>query len=115
MLDLRKLFLMIKEQKEMDANLNLEFDCMLDTDDPKPLVKVINYIINYLTPLASNSIEISLNAHREGFMISFSVFTEHMEFPEFSDQLAASLAEFNARFENKFEQGKYIQIILYIS
>lgn len=115
MLDLRKLFLMIQEQKQINANMSLEFDCMVDTEDPKPLIKVFNYLINYLTPLATNPLEISLNAYRDKFMISFSAFTEQSEIQPVSEQLTEALEPFNGSIETKFEEGKYIQIIVYIS
>ena len=62
-MDLRKLMLMIQEKKEMNANMSLEFDCELETDDPAPLVKVINYIINYLTPLTEKAIALISRDH----------------------------------------------------
>jgi hypothetical protein len=111
-IDLRKLMLMIQEQKQMNANLALEFDCDLDHDDPKPLIKVINYIINYLAPLSENAIEISLNAYREGYMLSFALFTDLTEVPPLSDQLDQALQTYNASLQLKHEEGKYIQLII---
>ena len=46
--DLKRLIYMIKDTKNLNANLILDDGCVFDTADPKPLVKVINYIINYL-------------------------------------------------------------------
>jgi hypothetical protein len=112
MLDLRDLMLKIQEQKEMDANLSLEFDCAVETDDPKPLIKVINYIINYLTPLTDKSLEISLNAQLSGILLSFSIFTEHASFPPISDQLNNALRIYDADYKVIQEEGKYFQIIL---
>ena len=112
MIDLRKLMLMIQEQKQINANLALEFDCDLDHEDPKPLIKVINYIINYLAPLSDNAIEISLNAYREGYMLSFALFTDLAEIPPLSDQLDEALQTYNGSLELKQEQGKFIQIII---
>lgn len=112
MIDLRKLLLMIQEQKEMNANLSLEFDCMVDSEDPNPLVKVINYVINYLSPLATNAIEISLNMLRDGYMISFAIFTDKTDIPALSDQLDDALKPYNASLEVKQEVGKYIQVII---
>jgi hypothetical protein len=114
-MDLRKLMLMIKEKKEMNANLSLEFDCEVDTDDPAPLVKVINYIINYLTPLTKKSIEISLNAYREGSMLSFAAFTEEVTLPAFSDQVEETLKQYNATLKITHTEGQYIQIIINFS
>ncbi len=113
MIDLRKLMLMIKEQKQMNANMALEFDCELDHEDPKPLIKVVNYIINYLTQLSDNALEISLNPYREGYMLSFALFTDVAELPPLSDQLEEALGTYNGRLELKHEQGQYIQLIIH--
>ena len=112
MLDLRKLLLMVEEKKEMNAKLSLEFDCILEVDDAKPLVKVINYSINYLTPLTDKPIQISLNAQRDGYMLSFAVFTEKTELPALSDQLDDALKPYNASVELTHEQGKFVQIMI---
>ena len=112
MIDLRKLMLMIQEQKQMNANLALEFECDVDHDDPKPLIKLINYIINYLTPLSEKAIEISLNAYREGSMLSFALFTEETEIPPLSDQLDDTLKLYNASLELKHDEGKFVQILI---
>ena len=112
MLDLRDLMKKIQEQKQMDANLSLEFDCVVETEDPTPLIKVINYIINYLTPLTDKSLEISLNAQMSGIMLSFSIFTEQTSLPPLSEQLSTVLQNYNAEYEIKQEEGKYFQIII---
>jgi len=112
MLDLRDLMNKIQEQKQMNANLSLEFDCVVDTEDPTPLIKVVNYIINYLTPLTDKSLEISLNAQMSGVLLSFSIFTEETNFPPLSEQLSTALQNYDAEYEVKQEEGKYYQIII---
>ena len=112
MLDLRDLMKKIQEQKQMNANLSLEFDCIVETDDPTPLIKVINYIINYMTPLSDKPLEISVNAQMSGILFSFSVFTENTSFPPLSDQLGEALQNYNATYEVKQEAGKFFQIII---
>ena len=112
MLDLRDLMKKIHEQKQMNANLSLEFDCVVETDDPTPLIKVINYIINYMTPLSDKPLEISVNAQMSGILLSFSVFTESTSFPPLSDQLGEALKNYNATHEVKQEAGKFFQIII---
>ena len=115
MLDLRKLLLMIKEQKQMNANMSLEFDCEIDTDDPKPLVSVINYIINLLGSLTDSAIEISLNAHRGGSMLSFAIHTEKTDMEDLPQKLVESLAVYNGSVELVRETGKYVQVIVTFS
>ena len=112
MLDLRDLMNKIQEQKQMDANLSLEFDCVVETEDPTSLIKVINYIINYLTPLTDKSLEISLNAQMSGILLSFSIFTEQTSFPPLSEQLNDALKAYDAEYEIKKEEGKYFQILI---
>jgi hypothetical protein len=112
MLDLRKLLLMIQEQKSMQANMSLEFDCEIETDDPKPLVKVINYVINYLTALTDQPLEISLNPYRTGYMMGFAVFTEKTDLPPLSEQLGEALQAYDATIERTGEPGKYVRIII---
>ena len=112
MLDLRDLMKKIQEQKQMNANLSLEFDCIIETDDPTPLIKVINYIINYMTPLTDKPLEISVNAQMSGVLFSFSVFTEQTSFPPLSQQLDETLQIYDATYELKQEEGKYFQIVI---
>lgn len=111
-MDLRKLMMMIQEKKEINANMSLEFDCEVATDDPTPLIKVINYIINYLTPLTDKAIEISLNAYREGSTLSFAAFTEETNLPALSDQVKETLKEYNATLEVVHKEGQYVQMII---
>lgn len=114
-MDLRKLMLMIQEKKEMNANMSLEFDCELETDDPAPLVKVINYIINYLTPLTEKAIEISLNAYRGGSMLSFAAFTNENTIPPISGQVEETLKTYNATLKTTLKEGEYVQQVIYFS
>ncbi len=111
-IDLRDLLLMIKEKKEMNANFALEFDCRLDVEDYKPLVKVINYAINYMTPLADQPMQISLNAGGSGYMLGFTAFTSKSEFPEVSDQVKEALVPYQATIAKSGEAGKYVKLLI---
>jgi hypothetical protein len=110
--DLRKLILMIKDQKQVNANFSLEFDCEIETDDIKPLVKVINYAINYLSQLTDLPLEISLNASMSGITISFTTFTDVVELPAINPQVSEALVSYNAVLEQKGEPGKYTQLLI---
>lgn len=115
MVDLRDLLLKIQEQKQMNANLTLEFDCNIETEDPTALVKVINYFINYLSQITTQTIEISLNAYRSGSMLSFAVNSDQTELPPISDQLEAALKNYNGSFELVHQEEKFIQIVITFS
>jgi hypothetical protein len=110
--DLRKLILMIKDQKEINANFSLEFDCEIETDDIKPLVKVINYAINYIGQLADQPQEISLNASMSGITMGFTTFTEAVDLPAINPQVNEALVPYNAFIEQKGEAGKYTQLLI---
>ena len=110
--DLRDLILMIKEQKQLNANLALEFDCLIETDDVKPLIKVINYAINYINQLADQPQQISLNGSMSSIIIAFTTFTELMELPAINPQVNEALLQYNAMLEQKGEAGKYTQLLI---
>ena len=111
-IDLRNLILMIKEQKQINTNLALEFDCLIETDDVKPLVKVINYAINYINQLTDQPLHISLNATMKGITISFTAFTVSLDLPEINPKVNEALVPYNAVLEQKGEPGKYIQLLI---
>ncbi len=110
--DLRDLILMIKEQKQMEANLALEFDCAIETTDIKPLIKVINYAINYIDRLSDQPQQISLNASMSGITIGFTTFTTQTDFPTLNPQVGQALQAYNATLEQKGEAGKYVQLLI---
>ncbi len=111
-IDLRDLILKIREQKGVDTNLALEFDCLIETDDVKPLVKVINYAINYVNQLTDQPLHISLNASMRGITISFMAFTASMDFPAINPKVNEALVPYNAVLEQKSEPGKYAQLLI---
>ncbi len=111
-IDLRDLIMSIKEQKQLDANLSLEFDCRLDVDDYKPLVKVINYAINYVHQLQNQPMQISLNAGGDGYMLGFTAFTDHTEFPSLSEQAIEACRAYQATLKQSGEAGKYVKILM---
>ncbi len=110
--DLRDLILMIKEQKQLNANLALEFDCVIEADDVKPLIKVINYSINYIAQLTDQPQQISLNASMSAITIAFTTFTDAMELPAINPQVNEALLPYNALLEQKGEPGKYTQLLI---
>ena len=108
--DLKQLLLLIKEGKELDANLILDEGCILMLEDPKPLVKVFNYVLNYLNQLAKQPLEISLDLRSDGYLMSFMVYTAEATLPPVSDSLNDALKPFNATLDMVHEAGKYFQV-----
>ncbi len=111
-IDLRKLIMAINEQKNLNAQLALEFDCMIEVEDPKDLVKSFNYIINYCTELSEAPIFISLNDQMEEYVLNFSVNTTKTEIPPLSPALQEALNQYDAKVTQKSEPGKWVQTFI---
>ena len=110
--DLRDLIFKIKEQKQMNANLSLEFDCLIETDDVKPLIKVFNYAINYISQLSVQPQQIDLNKSMSGIVISFTAFTSQTDIPDINPQVDDVLESYDAVLEQKGEPGKFVQLLI---
>ena len=111
-IDLRDLILMIKEKKPMNANLALEFDCRLEVADYKPLVKVLNYAINYIASLTDQPTQISLNAGGNGYLLGFTAFTAKTEFPVINPEVVEALKPYGATVAISGEAGKYAKLLI---
>lgn len=111
-IDLRDLMMKVQEMKKMSANLALEFDCVIEVEDINPLVKVINYSINYITQLTEQELQISLNQSMSGITLSFTAFTETTELPAINEQVIDALKQYQGSIELKSEPGKYAQLLI---
>ena len=110
--DLKQLIMLIKDTKNFEANLILDEGCTLMTEDPKPLVKVINYIINYLGQLSDKALEISLDLRTGDHLLSFMVYTDKTDLPAVSLEIDDVLKKYKATLEKIHGTGKYVQIKL---
>lgn len=70
-IDLKKLLIQINDEKDLHADLCLDLDCVLPCDDPRPLIRSLNYTINYLRHLSRSPLQIGLSAQEYLFRISF--------------------------------------------
>jgi hypothetical protein len=111
-IDLRELMKMIKEKKGMDATLAMEFDCKIEIEDIEPLIKVINYAINFISQLAEQPMQISLYAGNKVHTLVFTTFTSQSEFPPLSENASQALEPYQATISFDSEPGKFAQIKL---
>lgn len=111
-IDLRNLMLMIKEKKEIECTLALEFDCKIEVENIESLIKVINYAINYISQLANQPMQISLYAGYSEHTLVFTAFTAATEFPPISEKVSEALVPYNATISFDGEAGKFAQIKL---
>lgn len=114
-MDLRELLILIVEQKGTNADLCLDYGCTIAAADPRPLVKVINYILNYLTQLTDETIQINLNAQLKEHHISFIVYHKLAELPPVNQELRAVIESYRGRLEFEHQPGKYVQFRLVFS
>jgi len=110
--DLKKLLLLIKDGKNFDANLCLDEGCTFETEDPTALIKVFNYLINYLKQLTAKPIEIALDLRSNDYLLSFMAYTEQKDLPPLSENLKEVLKNYSASLESVHEEGKYYQVRL---
>ena len=102
----------IIEKKDINSNLNIDQTCTINADDPKPLIKIINYLINYLNQINEGVIDISLKDQTDGCLLCFIISTNKNQLPPISDNLNDALKKFNAAMRIVFEEGKYAQILI---
>lgn len=111
-IDMRDLLLAIHTQKDVDADVCLDLGCHLETEDPRPLIKSINYIINYLNQLTDGQLQVGLNLQAEDFRVSYLALTEAVNIPPLSEKLAEALQGYDADVEFVHEPGRYVQVLL---
>ena len=102
----------IIEKKDINSNLTIDQTCTINADDPKPLIKIINYLINYLNQINEGVIDISLKDQTDGCLLCFIISTNKNQLPPISDNLNDALKKFNAAMRIVFEEGKYAQILI---
>ncbi|MBN2424219.1 MAG: hypothetical protein JXR46_01895 [Calditrichaceae bacterium] len=108
--DLKKLILLINANKEINANLNLDEGCTFEAEDHKPLIKVINYFINYMETISSMPMEVSLELRGDQYVLIFLSYTDKSDLPPLSDKLSDALSMYKAKYVAVHEKGKYYQI-----
>ena len=108
--DLKKLILLIDDSKDINANLNLHEGCVFEAEDHKPLIKVINYFLNYVEALTSIPLEISLELRGDQYLLNFLAYSDKTDLPPLSDKLGDALSMYNAKFDTVHEKGKYFQV-----
>lgn len=114
-IDLKQLMLLIHDNKDFAANFILDEGCTINADDPKPLIKVINYLLNYLIPLTQHPLEVSCDLRGQDCLLSMMAYTDKTDLPAVSDQLTPVLESYHGKLEKVHEAGKYLQFKLSFS
>jgi hypothetical protein len=111
-IDIGSLLQYIIEKKDIKSTLNIDQTCTINASDPKPLIKIINYLINYLNQISEGAIDISLKEQSDGCLLCFIISTNNNQLPPISKNLNDALKTFNAAIRIVFEEGKYAQVLI---
>jgi hypothetical protein len=114
-IDLKLLVQLINDQKDIETNLILDEGCRIEAEDQAPLVKVINYFMNYLQAISNGAIQISLDLMGNSCLMSLIGYTDKDTIPEFSSNLNDALKMYNAKFEHEHKVGSYVQIKIHFA
>ena len=112
-LDLKALIKYIVDQKDLKANLILDEGCVLQIEDPKPLVKVLNYFFNYLNQISTHPLQVGLDLMHDQYLLSFLAYTQDEELPALNENISQILEEYSARYNVLHQKGSYVQIKLH--
>lgn len=108
--DLKRLIRLMVDQKNLEANLILDEGCYILVDDQAPLIKILNYLLNYLNNLSKTAMEISLDLVQDGSVLMLMAYTQKEDFSDLSTNLQAALSDYGARINITNKIGSYIQI-----
>ena len=112
-LDLRDTIKMIEEAKpDMKLGLSLEFDCFVEAEDPKPLIKVLNYLINFTNQYTDETIQISLNVSMDSIILNIVAQTNVAEKPEINTQIPDVLNDYAGKIQYDFKPNEFIMMLI---
>lgn len=99
-IDLKQYILMIADKKGIDASFSLDQGCQIITDDPKPLIKIINYFFNFVAEATKSPMEVILELRDKNYLLTFmSTSASALSNLALSDQVNDALKEYNASGE----------------
>ena len=111
-IELKGLLTYILQNKDVESRTELSTEYILPSNDPKPLIKIINYLLNYLKQMTKDPIDISLKEQSMGCLLSFIISTDYDELPALSDNLVDALKLYNGAMRVVFEKAMYLQILI---
>ncbi len=111
-IDLKQMLFLIREQKDVEANFILDEGCTIESENPKPLIKVLNYLFNFMSQFTDRPMEISLDLLSDSYRLTFLSFCDLQEEPAISDQLSDALNDYDAEFSMTNHAGQYLQLVI---
>ena len=111
-IDIGSLINFVVENKKVSTTTNICRESKVNAEDPKSLVKIINYLINYLKKITNDAIDITLKEQSAGYLLCFIISTNEKKLPPLSDKLNEALKSYKAAMRVVFEEGKYAQVLI---
>ena len=108
-IEIGNLLKFITENKDIKSHLSIDHNCRVNAQDPKPLIKILNYLINYLNQISEGMIDISLREQSQGCLLCLIISTNVNQLPPISEKLEEALKPYNGAMRVVFEEGKYAQ------
>ncbi|RMH63864.1 MAG: hypothetical protein D6677_06120 [Calditrichaeota bacterium] len=114
-IDLKNLIRLIDDQKDIETNLILDEGCVIEAENQTALIKVINYIFNYLGAQTQQPLEISLDLMHDGCLLNFMAFTEKSPDTPLSPNVEEALKAYKGTVSLVEENGKYLQVKIHFA
>ncbi|MCB0280473.1 MAG: hypothetical protein KDD94_13280 [Calditrichaeota bacterium] len=108
--DLKQLMYMIYENKDIEINFAMDAGCMFEAADKKPLIKVLNYVLNYTNELTKSPLEVGLDLMGDKCVLNVMAITTEANIPDMNNQLADALKPYGATIERVVDPGKFVQV-----
>ena len=106
---LREWIIALHEKKRFPAHLCLDTGCTLVVEKIKPLVIVLNALVDHLRSVSTQEIQIDLDAHQNKDQLVLIVHTQRMEKPVLSDTITEAMREIGAEFYEEFVPQQYLK------
>ena len=109
--DMKQLLYAINDKKQMDVNFCMDEGCQLITTDKTALIKVINYLMNYMNSITETTLELGLELLPRKFVLNI-ISTISTSPPDISNAISTMLSADQIQFDYIHVEDKYVQIKL---
>jgi len=111
-LDLKQLLILIDDDLDLEADLCLDLDCHVVTENPSKFVRLLRTVITHIRTHARGPISIGLSALRDSFDIAIVGHTDLTEIPE-EPPVKNEFEIFGGTGSFEFLAGKYIKALIH--
>ncbi len=92
------------------AHLCLDLGCTLTFQDPKPLARIVEDVIEYLQSISNEEIQIDLDAHNNKHQLVFIIHTDKDRLTALPRNTMDAVKQYRGEWCTEFEPRKYFKI-----